>query len=105
MQTKDKASYTFELLKSFQWNDHQAFQQHDVQEFCRILFEAIEVAHKNTAWIKQLFEGNWRSYVDCGQHRSLREEMFMDIALPIRNQYTLKTYESIEESLQDFLRP
>ena len=45
------------------------------------------------------------SYVDCGQHRSIREEMFLDIALPIRNQYTLKTYESIEESLRDYLRP
>ena len=31
--------------------------------------------------------------------------MFLDIALPIRNQYTLKTYESIEESLRDYLRP
>ncbi len=29
----------------------------------------------------------------------------MDIALPIRNQYTLQTYQSIEESLYDYLRP
>ena len=36
------------------------------------------------------------SYVDCGKHKSTREELFMDIALPIRNQYTLKTYQSIE---------
>ena len=105
MQTKDKPCYTRDLLKSFQWTDSEAFQQHDVQEFCRILFEAIEKTHKNTAWVKELFEGSMHSYVDCGQHKSLREEMFMDIALPIRNQYTMKTYESIEESLRDYLRP
>jgi len=29
----------------------------------------------------------------------------MDIALPIRDQYTLKTYNSIEESLRDYLKP
>ena len=29
----------------------------------------------------------------------------MDIALPIRDQYTLKAYQSIEESLRDYLKP
>jgi len=73
LQTKDKPSYTSGLLKSFQWEDGQAFEQHDVQEFCRLLFEAIELAHKNTAWIKQLFEVTTQSCVDCGKHKSVRE--------------------------------
>ena len=45
------------------------------------------------------------SYVDCGKHKSIREELYMDIALPIRNQYTNQTYKSIEESLSDYLKP
>jgi hypothetical protein len=53
------------------------------------------MAHKNTAWIKQLFEGTMRSCVDCGKHNSVREEFFMDIALPVRDQYTQKAYQSI----------
>ena len=105
LQTQNRACYTKSLLKSFQWNSEESFQQHDVQEFCRKLFEAIEKTHKNTGWIKQLFEGSMQSYVDCGQHRSTKSEAYMDIALPIRNQYTKQTYQSIEESLHDYLRP
>lgn len=45
------------------------------------------------------------SYVDCGKHKSIREEGYMDIALPIRNPYTKETYKSIEESLSNYLKP
>jgi hypothetical protein len=31
MQTKDRPCLTKDLLKSFQWTEAQAFQQHDVQ--------------------------------------------------------------------------
>lgn len=30
------------LTKSFGWTGHEAYQQHDTQEFCRVLFDAIE---------------------------------------------------------------
>lgn len=31
LQTKNKPCFTKDLLKSFQWNDVDSFQQHDVQ--------------------------------------------------------------------------
>ena len=32
---------TKELVKSFQWHDDEAFNQQDIQEFNRVLFEAL----------------------------------------------------------------
>jgi ubiquitin carboxyl-terminal hydrolase 47 len=105
LQTLDRPCYTRDLLRSFQWNNGESFEQHDVQEFCRILFEAIEKTHKNTAWIKELFAGSTGSFIDCGKHRRLRSEMFLDLSLAIRNQFTKETYSSVEQCLQEYLRP
>jgi ubiquitin carboxyl-terminal hydrolase 47 len=53
--TKIKPISTKGLLKSFQWTEADAFEQHDVQEFCRKLFEAIEISNKKAHWITDLF--------------------------------------------------
>lgn len=96
---------TRDLLRSFQWTEAQAFQQHDVQEFCRKLFDAIEMSHKNTFWIKELFGFLISSYIDCGAHRSTRPEEYLDLSLPVRNQYTHQLYDSLEECLKAYLMP
>lgn len=36
------------LTKSFGWDTRDSFQQHDVQEFCRVLFDAIEQSMAET---------------------------------------------------------
>ena len=51
---------TRELIKSFQWDSQQAFEQHDIQEFCRVLFDAIEQnisCSTNENFISELYEG------------------------------------------------
>ena len=48
------------LTKSFGWSDADAFTQHDVQELCRVLFDAIEQSFKGTKnedVINQLYQG------------------------------------------------
>ena len=55
LQTSERPVTTKGLLKSFQWTEADAFEQHDVQEFCRKLFEAIEIANKKAQWISELF--------------------------------------------------
>lgn len=105
LQTQGRACYTKDLLRSFQWTEAQAFQQHDVQEFCRKLFDAIEVSHKNTFWIKELFGFLISSYIDCGAHRSTRPEEYLDLSLPVRNQYTQQLYSSLEDCLKSYLTP
>ncbi len=43
LQTSNKkAIHTSDLTKSFGWNSDDAFQQHDVQELCRVMFDALE---------------------------------------------------------------
>lgn len=59
---------TTELTNSFGWNSADAFRQHDVQEFNRLLQDSIEKKMKNTPApdaIKQLFVGKMKSYVKC----------------------------------------
>ena len=51
---------TKELTKSFQWNAGESFEQQDIQEFCRVLFDAVEQTCKNSKaenLISDLYEG------------------------------------------------
>jgi ubiquitin C-terminal hydrolase len=45
------------------------------------------------------------SYIDCGAHKSTRAEEYLDLSLPVRNQYTKELYNSIEECLKSYLMP
>jgi len=45
-----------------------AWQQHDVQELCRVMFDALEHKFKNTEQadlISRLYEGKLKDYVKC----------------------------------------
>lgn len=49
LQTSDKHSLeTKELTASFGWESHDAYDQHDVQELCRLMFDALEHRWKKT---------------------------------------------------------
>jgi len=67
MQLTDKSSIeTKALTQSFGWTGAEAFQQHDVQELCRVLFDELESRLKGTqkeTLIKDLFQGCMESYV------------------------------------------
>ena len=38
-----KIEQTIDLTKSFQWNNNEVYIQQDIEELCRVLFEAIEI--------------------------------------------------------------
>lgn len=40
--SRDTYASTKALTKSFHWTSSESFQQQDVQEFCRVLFDAID---------------------------------------------------------------
>ncbi len=69
LQTSNKKSIqTHDLTKSFGWNSEDAFQQHDVQELCRVMFDALEKMFKNTQqnnFINELYQGRIKDYVKC----------------------------------------
>eukprot|EP00742_Colponemidia_sp_Colp-10_P003548 GILJ01003779.1.p1 GENE.GILJ01003779.1~~GILJ01003779.1.p1 ORF type:complete len:1161 (+),score=247.88 GILJ01003779.1:139-3621(+) len=101
---------TRDLTKSFQWTSHDSFQQHDVQEFCRVLFDAIETTFKGTEqanFINDLYEGIMIDYVQCREchHESSREDKFLDISLTVRNEFDKIYNDSVDKALENYLKP
>lgn len=96
------------LIDSFHWGYDESFEQNDIQEFWRILFEAIELSSENCSKsIGKIFSGYLESYVFCTKCRteSARDEKYQDIQLTIIDE-SLKVYnKSLESSLYHFLKP
>jgi hypothetical protein len=61
LQTSSKSAVeTTELTRSFGWDSGEAWQQHDIQELCRVMFDALEQKFKHTDQadlIQRLYEG------------------------------------------------
>ncbi|XP_066582168.1 ubiquitin carboxyl-terminal hydrolase 47 [Prorops nasuta] len=111
LQTSSKpAVETTALTKSFGWDSTEAWQQHDIQELCRVMFDALEQKFKNTQQadlINRLYEGTMIDYVkclECGTVKS-REDTFLDIPLPLRPFGSTVAYNSVELAMNAFVQP
>eukprot|EP00820_Chromera_velia_P003234 Cvel_16597.t1-p1 / transcript=Cvel_16597.t1 / gene=Cvel_16597 / organism=Chromera_velia_CCMP2878 / gene_product=Ubiquitin carboxyl-terminal hydrolase 64E, putative / transcript_product=Ubiquitin carboxyl-terminal hydrolase 64E, putative / location=Cvel_scaffold1285:43770-50029(+) / protein_length=570 / sequence_SO=supercontig / SO=protein_coding / is_pseudo=false len=109
LQISDRSyAETKDLTKSFGWNTGEAFQQHDVQEFCRVLFDAIEALHGGDEenFISEAFTGHLLDYVMCKEckHMSSRRDKFMDLALTINNPFENIQADSLETAMEGFLK-
>ncbi|KAK8388169.1 hypothetical protein O3P69_020208 [Scylla paramamosain] len=111
LQTTTKSAVeTTKLTRSFGWDSSEAWQQHDIQELCRVMFDALEQCFKNTHQsdlINTLYEGKMKDYVkclECGNERA-REDTYLDIPLPIRPFGSTSAYKSVEEALRAFVSP
>lgn len=111
LQTSNKlAVETTDLTKSFGWDSTEAWQQHDIQELCRVMFDALEQKFKNTKQadlINCLYEGKMIDYVKCleCETEKSREDTFLDIPLPVRPFGSTTAYDSVEEALKAFVQP
>lgn len=111
LQTSTRSAVeTTDLTRSFGWDSSEAWHQHDVQELCRVMFDALERTFKKTEQadlINQLYEGKMIDYVKCleCQTEKSREDAFLDIPLPVRPFGRKVAYESIEEALRGFVEP
>ncbi|XP_064489986.1 ubiquitin carboxyl-terminal hydrolase 47-like isoform X2 [Ornithodoros turicata] len=111
LQTSSKPAIgTTDLTTSFGWDSSEAWQQHDVQELCRVMFDALEHKFKNTDQAKlicQLYEGKLKDYVKCLEcgNESAREDTFLDIPLVVRPFGSSQAYGSVEEALCAFVTP
>ncbi|KAI8343131.1 hypothetical protein BC941DRAFT_410498 [Chlamydoabsidia padenii] len=100
LQYEDSPIGTTELTKSFGWDSVEAFMQHDVQEFNRVLQDNLEVKMKGTpadGAISNLFKGKMKSYIKCinVDYESSRVEDFYDIQLNVKGCKNL--YDSFQE--------
>lgn len=98
------------LTKSFGWDLKESFQQHDVQEFCRVLFDAIEESVKGTPdenMINSMYEGTYKDYVKClnCKHESKRQDKFLDLSLTVRNDFDKIYNDSVEKALKSYVKP
>ena len=111
LQTSNKmAVETTDLTKSFGWDSTEAWQQHDIQELCRVMFDALEQKFKHTKHadlINRLYEGKMIDYVKCleCETEKNREDTFLDIPLPVRPFGSNVAYESVEEAIKAFVQP
>ena len=102
---------TKDLTKSFGWTGAEAFQQQDIQEFMRVLFDALEQSHElagESCETKKLYEGSCSSYILCKRcsNESSRSETFLDIQRPIRNEFGVGVINSsLEMALENYLKP
>ena len=90
---------TRHLTEAFGWNTAEVFTQQDAQEFSCVLFDGFEkrcLEAGRPNFIKELFEGEMQNYIECKNvdYRSLREEKFYDIQLPVRGLKSV--YESLD---------
>ncbi|XP_042908811.1 ubiquitin carboxyl-terminal hydrolase 47 isoform X2 [Parasteatoda tepidariorum] len=111
LQTSNKPAVgTTELTTSFGWDSSEAWQQHDVQELCRVMFDALEQKFKNTEQadlISRLYEGKLKDYVKCLEcgYESAREDTFLDVPLVVRPFGSSQAYASVGEALRAFVTP
>lgn len=92
------------LTKSFGWSAHDAFEQHDIQELNRVLFDALEKSFKDTPqenFINELYQGILLDKLRCQKCKKdrVREDKYLDIPLVIRN------ISSLEKALDLFVEP
>ena len=89
------------LTGSFQWDYQDAMQQHDVQEFCMQLFDAIERSFEQNGIygvIAELYEGVNTDFVKCStcNYESSREAKFFDLRLNVKNEFENVSNSSVE---------
>ncbi|XP_053398003.1 ubiquitin carboxyl-terminal hydrolase 47-like isoform X2 [Mercenaria mercenaria] len=111
LQTSTKrAVETTDLTKSFGWDSSEVWQQHDVQELCRVMFDALEVTWRGTDQenlVNQLYQGKMKDYVKCLEcgNESARIDTYLDIPLVIRPFGSTTAYKSVTEALEAFVQP
>ncbi|RZF32369.1 hypothetical protein LSTR_LSTR001833 [Laodelphax striatellus] len=108
--SKRNAVETTELTRSFGWETSDVWQQHDIQELCRVMFDALEQVLNNTEHadlINKLYQGKMIDYVKClacGREKT-RDDTFLDIPLPLRPFGSTVAYGSVEEAIRAFVQP
>lgn len=98
-----KPCSTESLTKSFGWGSQETWVQHDVEEFCRVLMDNLQMKMKGDPSlensIRELFEVKARHAIRCVnvKYESIREEPLLDIQINVKNCHNL------EESFKQYL--
>ena len=107
---KQRVVDTVALTKSFGWEGFEVFQQQDVQELTRVLFDALEESFKGTSVenvIDELYAGELIDYLRCidVDYQSERIDKFLDFSLAIVPFGSTTPMKTLTECIEMFLRP
>lgn len=96
--------------RSFGWEGSEVFQQQDVQELTRVLFDALEESFKGTEVeniIDQLYAGELIDYLRCidVDYQSERVDKFLDFALAILPFGRTEALHSLSGCIESYLQP
>ncbi|EGT38644.1 hypothetical protein CAEBREN_00248 [Caenorhabditis brenneri] len=111
LQTSENDSLeTKDLTQSFGWTSNEAYDQHDVQELCRLMFDALEHKWKGTKHeklIQDLYRGSMEDVVSCLKcgYESVKKDYFLDLPLAVKPFTSMHAYKSVEEALTAFVQP
>ncbi|KAJ1369990.1 hypothetical protein KIN20_031615 [Parelaphostrongylus tenuis] len=111
LQTSDAGSLeTKDLTASFGWSSNEAYDQHDVQELCRLMFDALELKWRGTQnekLIQNLYRGKMQDFVKCFNcgRENVRSDVFLDLPLAVKPFGAVEAFSSVEEALQAFITP
>ena len=107
-----KVEETKGLTRSFQWSSNDVYVQQDIQELCRVLFEAIELSffmsnNNENNFVKKLYQGKTQSIIRCCEcgYKSFNNDTFMDLSLPIMNMFEGIYNKSLEMAFMNFIKP
>ena len=108
--SSERAVSTVALTHSFGWEGSEVFQQQDVQELTRVLFDALEETFKGTAVeniIDDLYAGELIDYLRCldVDYQSERVDKFLDFSLAIVPFGSDTPMHSLTECIEMYLRP
>ena len=79
-----------------------------MKELCRVLFDAIKLSLTgNDDFIDEIFQGVSTGVIKCRecQTSTERSEIFLDLTLPVRNQFENIHNNSLEMALRNYLKP
>lgn len=98
------------LTRSFNWQSNEVSYQQDIQEFCRVLFNAIEESFKaidKPCHLQEIYQGGMDDYLKCTEcgYESNRFSEFQDLSLPIHDPWNNINNSSLEEALENYVRP
>ncbi|KAM3720075.1 Ubiquitin carboxyl-terminal hydrolase [Dirofilaria immitis] len=109
LQTSDRESLeTIDLTASFGWSNSEAYEQHDIQELCRIMFDALKQKwSKADASFQELYRGNMEDFVKClfCQKENVKQDEFLDLPLAVKQFGASDAFKSVEEALHAFIKP
>ncbi|KIH59146.1 ubiquitinyl hydrolase 1, partial [Ancylostoma duodenale] len=86
---------------------YESYDQHDVQELCRLMFDALELKWKDVCCVINEFRGKMQDFVKCLKcgRENVRPDVFLDLPLAVKPFGAVEAFHSVEEALRAFITP